>query len=135
MVCVYVSIVTSRQLHAKNQHPSRLMSPLKRYNKVFPSPQKKHGQTPRKADNGQMCKPFSLQSSSESSLLEEKENGGQHRIHRPGSAPLYEDQRPKSKTSSPPKLVSARMVEVHGQATNAGKIIKIPMSLGMIAVF
>ena len=76
-----------------------------------------------------MCKPFSLQSSSESSLLEEKENGGGHGIHRPGSAPLSKDQTPKTKTSSPHKLVPAKMVQFHGPATSAGTIMKTPMIL------
>ena len=124
-----IHTVTPRELHAKNQQPSRLMSPLKRYNKIAPSPQKQQNQTPKKAGNGHVCKPFSLQSSSESSLLEEKENGGGHGIHRPGSAPLCKDQRLKTKTASPPKLVSAKMVDFHGPATNAGAIVKIQMIL------
>ena len=110
------------------------MSPLKRYNKVAPSPQKQHDQTPKKEDNGWMCKPFSLQSNSESSLLGEKENEGEQRIHGANSAPLYEDHRAKTKALISPKLVSTRMMEVHGPATNAGTIMKIPMLLSISIV-
>lgn len=101
------------------------MSPLKRYNKVVPSPQKQCSQTPWRADDDQMCRPFTLQSSSESSLLE-KENGDGNRTSRPGSAPLHKDQRRVTHSTGPPRLVSASiqstngMVEIHGQATGTG---------------
>ena len=118
--------VSSGQFQSKTQHPSSILSPLKRYNKVAPCPPKQHSQTPRKKENGQNAhKPVSLHPNNENLLLEEKENGSEHELHRADSgAPLYKDQRPENKTSSPSKPVAARIGEAHVQATDAGEITK-----------